>query len=145
MGEELVNYNFDEIMGIFSEEKDRTGTDLLAMSDFFKKLIECSCKGIERKAELVSDDTKKDIDYDSITGEIVSAIKYGYSMSNARTLVADASHFDQSIIDGLKKGIYHLGISKEVPGHFRPVILDDQGRIVKWLILPRKQRTSVPE
>lgn len=135
MGEELIKYNFDDIMELFSEEKDRTGTDLFAMSNFFDKLILCANKEIKGKTELVSEDTKKGIDYESITSEIVSAIKYGYHLSNAGTLVADASHLDQYIIEGLKKGIYHLGISKEVPGHFRPVILDDKERIIKWLTL----------
>ena len=51
--------------------------------------------------------------------------------------MADYSHFSQEVIDGLKKGIYHIGQSKEIYGNLRPAILDDKEQLVKFFTLKK--------
>ena len=70
-------------------------------------------------------------------GEIAAAIKRGFDISKMGMLVADYSHFSHEIINGLKKGIYHVGQSREVAGNLRPAILDDNEQLVKFFTLKK--------
>lgn len=72
-----------------------------------------------------------------LLGQIAAAIKGGFDISKMGMLVADKSHFSKEIVDGLKEGIYHMGESKEVAGHFRPAVLDDHERLVKFVTLKK--------
>ena len=129
---EMVGVGKCELLDIFIEEEDRKGTDLLAMSNFFDVFI--------GKIDAVMDsETTWEIclNVDGLLGQIATAIKSGFDVSKMGTLFADDSHFSQEIKDGLKKGIYHLGKSKEVTGNFRPAILDENERLVKFVTLKK--------
>ena len=52
-------------------------------------------------------------------------------------MVADYSRFSKDIMGGLKKGIYHIGQSKEVAENMRPAILDKDEHIVKWFTMKK--------
>ena len=102
------------------------------MSDFFDVLI--------RKINVGIDSDRKWKNYqniESLSGQIVTAIKCVFDMSKMGMLVADTSHVSQKIIDGLKKGIYHVGKSNEVAGNLRPAILDENGQLVKFFTLKK--------
>ena len=79
---------------------------------------------------------------EGLIGEISTAIKSGYDISQIGMLVADYSHFSQDIIDGLKEGIYHVGQSREVAGNLRPAILDENEHIVKLFTLKKVANPS---
>lgn len=121
-----------ELLNIFTEEEDKKGTDLLSMSDFFNVFIN------QIELEMDSDTAWEACqNIDGFIGEVAAAIKAGFDISKIGMLVADYSHFNQDIVDGLKKGIYHVGNSKEVAGNLRPAILDDKERLVKFFTLKK--------
>lgn len=110
---EIVESGRGELLNIFTEEEDKKGTDLLAMSDFFEAFI--------GKIELeMGSDTAWEVlhNIESFASEIAAAIKGGFDISKMGMLIADYSHFSQDIIDGLKEGIYHVRQSREVAGNF---------------------------
>lgn len=134
---EIVEAGKNELLNIFTEEEDRKGTDLLAMSDFFEVFI--------GKIEVeMGTDTAWEVfhNIEGFIGEIAAAIKGGFDISKMGMLVADYSHFSQDIIDGLKEGIYHVGQSKEVAGNLRPAILDENEHLVKFFTLKKAVNPS---
>ncbi len=129
---EIVENGKNGLLNIFIEEEDKKGTDILAMSDFFDIFIG------NLKTEMGSESTWEVLhSVEGFIGEIAAAIKGGFDISNIGTLVADYSHFSQEIIDGLKKGIYHIGQSKEVAGNLRPAVLDENENLVKFFTLKK--------
>ena len=129
---EIIDGGKGELLNIFTDEEDKKGTDLLAMTDFFEVFI--------GKIEVeMGHETAWEVfqNIEGFAGEIAEAIKGGFDISKMGMLVADYSHFSQEIIDGLKKGIYHVGQSKEVAGNMRPAILDDKEHLVKFFTLKR--------
>lgn len=130
MNQDLMRLEMEGITEIFVDEKDKTGTDLLAMSNFFNMLIINMGDEIRHrvKLETINESSK-------YFGEIISALKYGYHISNIGMLVADTSHFDKDLIDGIDAGLYHIAESKEVPGNLRPVIIDNEGKFKKFFTL----------
>ena len=129
---ELIPSEKNELLNIFTEEEDKKGTDLLAMSDFFEVFI----GKIETE---MGTDTAWEVfhNIEGFIGEIAAAIKGGFDISKMGMLVADYSHFSQEIVDGLKEGIYHGGQSKEVAGNLRPAILDENEHLVKFFTLKK--------
>ena len=129
---ELIPSEKNELLNIFTEEEDKKGTDLLAMSDFFEVFI----GKIETE---MGTDTAWVVfhNIEGFIGEIAAAIKGGFDISKMGMLVADYSHFSQEIVDGLKEGIYHVGQSKEVAGNLRPAILDENEHLVKFFTLKK--------
>ena len=129
---ELIPSEKNELLNIFTEEEDKKGTDLLAMSDFFEVFI----GKIETE---MGTDTAWEVfhNIEGFIGEIAAAIKGGFDISKMGMLVADYSHFSQEIVDGLKEGIYHVGQSKEVAGNLRPAILDENEHLVKFFTLKK--------
>lgn len=134
---ETNNAGSHELMNIFRDEEDRKGTDLMAMSNFFDVFIE-NIKGKMSKG--AAWEIYRTID--GFASTITAALKSGIDMSQMGMLVADYSHFSQNIIDGLKKGIYHVGMSKEVAGNLRPAILDKNEQLVKFFTLKKALNPS---
>ena len=134
---EIIESDKNELLNIFTEEEDKKGTDLLAMSDFFEVFI--------GKIEVeMGTDTAWEVfhNIEGFIGEIAAAIKGGFDISKMGMLVADYSHFSQDIIDGLKEGIYHVGQSREVAGNLRPAILDENEHLVKFFTLKKAVNPS---
>ena len=129
---EIIESGKGELLNIFTEEEDKKGTDLLAMSDYFEVFI----GKIETE---MGTDTAWEVfhNIEGFIGEIAAAIKGGFDISKMGMLVADYSHFSQDIIDGLKEGIYHVGQSREVAGNLRPAILDENEHLVKFFTLKK--------
>lgn len=101
---------------------------LTILMSLFRKLIHRLIKN--GKWEVVADAS-------GLLGQIATAIKSGFDLSKIDMLVADTSHFSKEIVGGLKEGIYHIGQSKEVAGNLRPAILDENERLVKFVILKK--------
>ena len=130
--DEIIESAKGELLNIFTEEEDKKGTDLLAMSDYFEVFI----GKIETE---MGTDTAWEVfhNIEGFIGKIAAAIKGGFDISKMGMLVADYSHFSQDIIDGLKEGIYHVGQSREVAGNLRPAILDENEHLVKFFTLKK--------
>lgn len=134
---EIVETGKTELLNIFTEEEDKKGTDLLAMSDFFEVFIG------KIEVEMCSDTVWEVFNnIEGFIGEIAAAIKGGFDISKMGMLVADYSHFNQDIIDGLKEGIYHVGQSREVAGNLRPAVLDENEHLVKFFTLKKAVNPS---
>lgn len=129
---ELLLCERNELLNIFVSEADKNGTDLLKMSNYFDVLVSKIDTQLdyEGRWEIV-------IDPSALLGRIATVIKSGFDISEMKMLVADTSHFGQEIKEGLKKGIYHIGQSKEVAGNLRPAVLDENEHLVKFVTLKR--------
>lgn len=133
----IVSNDNEELLNIFTEEEDKKGIDLLAMSDFFEVFIG------KIEVEMESDTTWEVFhNIEGFNGYIAAAIKGGFDISKMGMLVADYSHFSKDIIDGLKEGIYHVGQSREVAGNLRPAILDENEHLVKFFTLKKAVNPS---
>ena len=120
------------LLNIFATEEDKNSTDLLEMSNFFELFIDDIGDNLHNFYQW---DTV--IDFGALLGRLAAAIKAGFDINDMGVMVADYSHFSKEIIDGLKKGIYHIGKSKEVAGNMRPAILDKDEHIVKWFTMKK--------
>lgn len=87
---EIIGSGKGDLLDIFTEEEDKKGTDLLAMSDFFEVFI----GKIEFEME-TDTDTAWEVfhNIEGFAGEIAAAIKGGFDISKMGMLVADYSHF----------------------------------------------------
>lgn len=130
MANDLMAFDRNELLNIFETEEDRRGTDILAMSNYFDRLV------TKIDSNVINNGKWEDVaDPSGMLGQIAIAIKSGFDISNINMFVADTSHFSKDIVDGLKNGLYHIGQSKEVEGRLRPVILDQNERIKKFITL----------
>lgn len=125
------------LLDIFTSEADKKGTDLLKMSNYFDVFVSKIDTQLDSEGrwEIL-------IDSGALLGRITAVIKSGFDISEMNMLVADTSHFSQEIIDGLKKGIYHIGQSKEVAGNLRPAVLDENEHLVKFVTLKKAVNPS---
>lgn len=129
---QLIPMDDNTLLDIYQTEEDKSGNDLLAMSDFFEICIDKARSKVEQNYEWDSI-----FDAKLLFGEIASAIKSGIDISNIGVLVADQSHFSKDIVEGLRSGTYHIGESKEVSGNLRPAIVDENNKLVKFFTLKR--------
>ena len=117
------------LLDIFVSEEDKTGNDILAMSDFFDVIDR-----IKRDVEVNTLWEKID-NVGNVVGLVSNALKIGFDVSNANMLVADFSHFGEDIINGLKNGTYSIQESKKCVGNFCSNIVNAKGRIVRSITL----------
>lgn len=101
------------LLDIFVSEEDKTGNDILAMSDFFDVFIDMIKRDIEVNTLWEEIDN-----IGNVVGLVSNALKIGFDVSNANMLVADFSHFGEDIINGLKNGTYSIQESKKMCWQF---------------------------
>ena len=117
---------------ILLTEEDRTGEDLLSMSDFFGNYIGQLSASIRTNA--ISDELP-DIPFADL-GLISEVIHRAEVISQGATqLLPDFDHLPNSIRQKLKEGIYRVGESRQVDGNLRAVIVDETGTRVKDVTL----------
>lgn len=121
------------LLNIFTTDEDKNGTDLLEMSNFFDFFVENYGENIHTNHQW----QEIAVDFSTMFGRFAAAIKAGFDINDMGVMIADYSHFSKEIVDGLKKGIYHIGESKEVAGNMRPAILDKDEHIVKWFTMKK--------
>ena len=127
---EVVICENTKLLNIFETEEDKRGTDLLKMSNYFDVFVSNLDTSLNQNGKW-----EPVLDTSEFLGQIATAIKSGYDISKINMLVADTSHFSKKIVSGLKKGIYHIGQSKEVDGNLRPAVIDENGKLVKFVTL----------
>ncbi len=128
-----LNKNNKELLNIFQNDDNENKYDILSLPDYFNDFT----NQLEKKIIKKTGRKFRGNNIEGIFGEISTAIKSGFDISQSHLLVANSANFSQDIVEGLQKGIYHIGESKEIAGDFRPVILDDKERIVKSFTLKK--------
>lgn len=117
---------------ILVTEADKTGQDILAMSDFFGGYVQQLADSIRVNAvnTFVPDIPIADL---GLIGEVVQRAEV---ISQGTTqLLPDFEHLPKDIRQKLKDGVYKIGESKQVDGNMRAVIVDETGTRVKDVML----------
>ncbi len=118
MNEEGSN---NSLLNIFRTEEDKTGNDILAMSNFFELFSDFSFNSFQDKSKWT--DSFLDVsDISLIFGQLSSSAKLFCDIKSIGTLIADTSKIPKDIQEGLKNGIYELIASKKVSGNFTNLI-----------------------
>lgn len=117
---------------ILVTDEDKTGEDILAMSDFFGGYVQQLTDVIRTNAvtTYVPSIPVADI---GIIGEVVQ--KAEVISRGATQLLPDFDSLPKDIRQKLKDGIYKVGESKQVDGNLRAVIVDETGTRVKDVTL----------
>lgn len=117
---------------ILVTDEDKTGEDILAMSDFFGGYVQQLTDVIRTNAvtTYVPSIPVADI---GIIGEVVQ--KAEVISQGATQLLPDFDSLPKNIRQKLKDGIYKVGESKQVDGNLRAVIVDETGTRVKDVTL----------
>ena len=119
-------------VNILVTDEDKTGEDLLAMSDFFNGYIEQLSDAIRLNAPTV---VVPDIPFADIG--IINEVVHRAEVISAGTtqLIPDFDHLPKDIRQKLDEGIYKVGESRQVDGNLRAVIVDEAGTRVKDVTL----------
>ena len=113
---------------ILVTEEDIKGTDILAMSDFFDGYVEELTRDI-RASEDVDVITDIPVSDAVIIGEVFNQAKA--VTKGMIQLIPDYDHLPKDIKEGLARGIYKVGESRQVDGNVRGVLVDADGIRVK--------------
>lgn len=117
---------------ILVTEEDKTGENILAMSDFFGGYVQQLADAIRTNAVTVHIPSIPVADI-GIIGEVVQRAEV---ISQGTTqLLPDFDSLPKDIRQKLKDGIYKVGESKQVDGNLRAVIVDESGTRVKDVTL----------
>lgn len=117
---------------ILVTEADKTGQDILAMSDFFGGYVHQLADSIRVNAMTTVVPSIPIADL-GIIGEVVQRAEV---ISQGTTqLLPDFDHLPKDIRQKLKDGVYKIGESKQVDGNMRAVIVDEAGTRVKDVTL----------
>jgi hypothetical protein len=117
---------------ILVTEADKTGQDILAMSDFFGGYVHQLADSIRINSVTTVVPSIPIADL-GIIGEVVQRAEV---ISQGTTqLLPDFDHLPKDIRQKLKDGVYKIGESKQVDGNMRAVIVDEAGTRVKDVTL----------
>ena len=117
---------------ILVTEEDRTGEDLLAMSDFFGHYVDQLCTSIRLNAPVA---IVPDIPFADL-GLISEVVHRAEVITEGTTqLLPDFDHLPKDIRQKLQDGVYKVGESRQVDGNLRAVIVDETGTRIKDVTL----------
>ena len=119
---------------IFGTEEDRTGNNILKMSNFFDGYVQEMMLSI-RDFSPLKDITQLPIADLSIIGDVINQADV-ISQGNV-TLLPDFDSLPSDVRTKLKKGIYSIGKSKQIEDNLRAVILDENGVRIKDITLKK--------
>lgn len=117
---------------ILVTEEDKTGDNILAMSDFFGDYVQQLVDMIRTNAVTTYVPSIPIADI-GIIGEVVQRAEV--ISQGATQLIPDFDSLPKDIRQKLKDGIYKIGESKQVDGNLRAVIVDETGTRVKDVTL----------
>lgn len=117
---------------ILVTEEDKTGDNILAMSDFFGGYVQQLVDMIRTNAVTTYVPSIPIADI-GIIGEVVQRAEV--ISQGATQLIPDFDSLPKDIRQKLKDGIYKIGESKQVDGNLRAVIVDETGTRVKDVTL----------
>ena len=117
---------------ILVTEEDKTGDNILAMSDFFGGYVHQLADAIRTNAVTAHVPSIPVADI-GIIGEVVQRAEV-ISLGTTQ-LLPDFDSLPKDIRQKLKDGIYKVGGSKQVDGNLRAVIVDETGTRVKDITL----------
>lgn len=117
---------------ILITEEDKTGENLLAMSDFFGNYVQVLSESIRDNAVT---DKLPSIPFADV-GIIAEMVHQADVITEGTTqLLPDFDHLPKDIRQKLKDGVYKVGESRQVDGNLRAVIVDETGTRVKDVTL----------
>lgn len=132
MDEEKTSIIPRDEVHILVTEDDKTGEDILAMSDFFDEYVQQLTDAIRTNAVTTYVPSIPIADI-GIIGEVVQRAEV---ISQGTTqLLPDFDSLPKDIHQKIKDGIYKVGESKQVDGNLRAVIVDETGTRVKDVTL----------
>lgn len=117
---------------ILVTEEDKTGEDILAMSDFFNGYIQQLTDAIKTNAVTTYVPSIPIANF-GLIGEVVQRAEV--ISQGATQLLPDFDNLPKDIRQKLKDGIYKVGKSKQVDGNLRAVVVDETGTRVKDITL----------
>ena len=119
---------------LFKTDRDRYGTDISAMSDFFDGYIQQMSFALKTQSavEIVSDLPMASL---GIINDVMH--QADFIMNGNTTYIADFDNLPNNIKSKLRNGLYKVGESKQVGGNLRAVILDENNVRVKDLTLKK--------
>ena len=137
--EEIMNKEVNTIqtiskgkIQILVTEEDRTGEDLLVMSDFFGNYVDQLSLSIRLNAIAATVPSIPFVEF----GLINEVIHRAEVVSKGGTqLLPDFGNLPKEIRQKLKDGLYKVGESRQVDGNLRAVIVDETGTRVKDITL----------
>ena len=117
---------------ILITEEDKTGENILAMSDFFGNYIDQLSTSIrtDEDADVVLNIPFADLVLINEVVQQAAVISKGTTQ-----LIPDFDNLPSSIRRKLKEGVYKVGESRQVDGNLRAVIVDQTGTRVKDITL----------
>lgn len=124
-------FPIDKVQILVTEE-DKTGDNLLAMSDFFSGYVNQMSNVLLQKSEseIIPHIPFSDL---GIVSEVIR--KAEVSFQGNSQLIPDFDHLPKDIRQKLEDGIYKIGDSRQVEGNLRAVIVDETGTRVKDVTL----------
>ena len=117
---------------ILVTEEDKTGQDILAMSDFFDGYVQLLTGAIRNNGMTAVVPSIPIADL-GIIGEVVQRAEV--ITRGTTQLLPDFDHLPKDIRQKLKDGVYKIGESRQVDGNLRAVIVDETGTRVKDVTL----------
>ncbi len=117
---------------ILVTEADKTGRDILAMSDFFGGYVQQLAESIKTNAT-TSAVPNVPIANLGIIAEVIQRAEV--VLQGTTQLLPDFEHLPKDVRQKLKDGVYKIGESKQVDGNLRAVIVDENGSRVKDITL----------
>ena len=128
-----------EVMILVTDE-DKTGSDVMKMSDFFSIALQGMSKELVSSETLITVDDLPLSDL-GIINEAIQAV--GVFRSPEFDLVPDFSSLPKDIQDKYKAGELILGESKQVEGNIRSVLVDAETKVrVKDVTLKKVEHTD---
>lgn len=117
---------------LFKTEEDKTGRDILAMSDFFDGYVQQMSLELRKRSnlEIVSELPVANL---GIIKDVLH--QADVIMQGNTTWLADFENLPADVRSKLKEGLYKVGESKQVDGNLRAVILDENGVRTKDITL----------
>ncbi len=141
MDEENLSPHRDGELMIFRSLKDRTSTDLSQIGDFMTDGIRALTHEWARAPQAT--------DFHLSPAQIAlaeQALRLGEHLLHGEyEYLLDFDSLPEDVLEKFRKGIYHLGESKQVENNLRAVIVDQNGTRVKDLTLKKVRRTVISE
>lgn len=133
--------NSNHEITILVTDEDKTGSDVMNMSDFFSVALQEMSKELISAAPLASIEELPISDL-SIINEAIQAI--GMFRSSDYDLILDFSSLPKDILDKYKAGKLVLGESRQVEGNLRAVLIDpaNNNQRVKDLTLKKAEHVQ---
>lgn len=127
-----------DLLSIFKSDDEIHGHDVLKMNDLFGNCI--SLLNNQVCGYTVGNNALQVMP--ELIGSINSFLKGAENVKNMHVLIGDLESLSPDIKRKIKKGIFHIGESKQIDGNLRAVIIDDNSQIQAQITLKQVQSNT---